>query len=110
MWSQADAMEDMTVVSEIGLQWSPKIAPASTEEIAPSRMPSVPVGSKATAEATAGGTRIDIVAQEVPVAKAVAAERQEFGIKWMWFTIIGQFVIAWLMAFIVFQGGKLLLG
>jgi len=38
----------------------------------------------------------------------IAAERHEFGAKWMWFSIIGQLVIAWLMAFIVFQGGKLL--
>ena len=45
-----------------------------------------------------------------PCMVAVAAERQELGSKWMWFSIIGQFVIAWLVAFIVFQGGKLLLG
>jgi ferrous iron transport protein B len=45
-----------------------------------------------------------------PCMVAVAAERHEFGAKWMWFTIIGQFIVAWLMAFIVFQGGKLLLG
>jgi ferrous iron transport protein B len=41
---------------------------------------------------------------------AVAAERQELGAKWMWLSVVGQFVLAWLMAFIVFQGGKLLGG
>jgi ferrous iron transport protein B len=43
-----------------------------------------------------------------PCLAAVAAERQELGAKWMWFSVVGQFVLAWLMAFIVFQGGKLL--
>jgi len=39
---------------------------------------------------------------------AVAAERQEFGAKWMWFSIIGQFALAWLVAIVVFRGGILL--
>jgi ferrous iron transport protein B len=43
-----------------------------------------------------------------PCMVAVAAERQELGTKWMWFSIVGQLVLAWLLAFIVFQGGKLL--
>ncbi|KPL78665.1 iron transporter [Ornatilinea apprima] len=43
-----------------------------------------------------------------PCMVAVAAERAEFGAKWMWVSIIGQFVLAWLAAVIVFQGGKLL--
>jgi ferrous iron transport protein B len=43
-----------------------------------------------------------------PCMVAIAAERQEFGAKWMWFSMIGQTVVAWLMAMIVFQGGKLL--
>lgn len=43
-----------------------------------------------------------------PCMVAVAAARHEFGQRWMWFSIVGQFVIAWLGAFIVFQGGKLL--
>jgi ferrous iron transport protein B len=45
-----------------------------------------------------------------PCMVAVAAERQELGTKWMWVSIFGQFALAWLAAFIVFQGGKLLLG
>jgi len=43
-----------------------------------------------------------------PCMVAVAAERQELGTNWMWVSIIGQFVLAWLMAFVVFQGGLLL--
>ena len=43
-----------------------------------------------------------------PCMVAVAAERQELGAKWMWFSIVGQLVLAWLMAFLIFQGGKLL--
>jgi ferrous iron transport protein B len=45
-----------------------------------------------------------------PCMVAVAAERQELGAKWMWFSIVGQLALAWLVAFIVFQGGKLLFG
>jgi ferrous iron transport protein B len=45
-----------------------------------------------------------------PCMAAVAASRHEFGVKWMWFSVVGQFVVAWLVAFVVFQGGKLLGG
>ncbi|WP_129670614.1 ferrous iron transport protein B [Candidatus Chloroploca sp. Khr17] len=44
-----------------------------------------------------------------PCMVAVAAARQEFGSRWMWVSIIGQFVIAWLAALIVFQGGRFFL-
>ena len=43
-----------------------------------------------------------------PCMVAVAAERQELGAKWMWVSIIGQLVLAWLMALVIFQGGLLL--
>ncbi len=43
-----------------------------------------------------------------PCMVAIAAARQEFGLKWMWTSVIGQFVLAWLMALVIFQGGKLL--
>ncbi len=43
-----------------------------------------------------------------PCMTAVAAARHEFGSHWMWVSIIGQFVIAWLAALLVFQGGRLL--
>ncbi len=45
-----------------------------------------------------------------PCMVAVAAERHELGTKWMWVSIVGQLAIAWGVAFVVFQGGKLLLG
>jgi ferrous iron transport protein B len=44
-----------------------------------------------------------------PCMVAIAAEKQELGTKWMWVSIIGQFTLAWVMAFLVFQGGKLLI-
>ncbi len=43
-----------------------------------------------------------------PCMAAVAAERQELGAKWMWVSVIGQFILAWLMALLIFQGGLLL--
>ncbi len=43
-----------------------------------------------------------------PCVTAIAAEKQELGIKWTLFSIFGQLILAWLMAFIVFQGGILL--
>lgn len=43
-----------------------------------------------------------------PCMVAAAAERHELGRKWMWFSAVGQFLLAWVMAFIVFQGGILL--
>jgi ferrous iron transport protein B len=45
-----------------------------------------------------------------PCMVTIVAERHELGTRWMWVSIIGQFVIAWLVAFVVFQGGKLILG
>ncbi|MEA4910126.1 MAG: ferrous iron transport protein B [Anaerolineaceae bacterium] len=43
-----------------------------------------------------------------PCMVAVAAERQELGMKWTWFNIVGQLIIAWVFATVVFQGGLLL--
>lgn len=43
-----------------------------------------------------------------PCVAAVAAFRQEFGTKWMWISVLGQFAVAWAGAFLVFQGGRLL--
>ena len=43
-----------------------------------------------------------------PCMAAVAAFRQEFGTKWMWVSVVGQYTIAGAGAFIVFQGGRLL--
>jgi len=43
-----------------------------------------------------------------PCMVAVAAQRQEFGAKWMWVSIVGQLIIAWVISFITYQGGILL--
>lgn len=43
-----------------------------------------------------------------PCMVATAAARHEFGPRWMWVSIVGQFGVAWLAALIVFQGGRLL--
>jgi ferrous iron transport protein B len=43
-----------------------------------------------------------------PCMVAVSAEKQELGVKWMWVSVIGQFALAWVMAFLVFQIGKML--
>lgn len=40
-----------------------------------------------------------------PCMAAVAAERQEFGSRVMWASILGQTALAWLLALAVFQGG-----
>ena len=43
-----------------------------------------------------------------PCVAAVAAERHELGARWMWASIIGQTALAWGMAVLVFQVGKLI--
>ncbi len=42
-----------------------------------------------------------------PCMAAVAAEKHEFGAKWMWVSVIGQFGIAWIMSVLIFQIGSL---
>jgi ferrous iron transport protein B len=44
-----------------------------------------------------------------PCMAAVAAFRHEFGTRWMWVSVIGQFGVAWLGALIAFQLGRLVL-
>jgi len=44
-----------------------------------------------------------------PCMVAVAAEKHEFGAKWMWVSMIGQFVLAWIASVAIFQIGSLLL-
>jgi len=43
-----------------------------------------------------------------PCMAAVAAFRQEFGNRWMLVSVFGQFIVAWLAAMLVFQGGRVL--
>jgi ferrous iron transport protein B len=43
-----------------------------------------------------------------PCMVALSAERHELGAKWMWISILGQLLLAWVLAFLIFQGGILL--
>ncbi len=43
-----------------------------------------------------------------PCIVSLSVEYQELGAKWMWFSILGQFMIAWLISFMVFQAGVFL--
>ncbi len=43
-----------------------------------------------------------------PCMAAVGAIRHEIGTRWMWASVIGQSLIAWVMAVVAFQGGMLL--
>jgi ferrous iron transport protein B len=42
-----------------------------------------------------------------PCMVAVAAEKHEFGAKWMWVSMLGQLAIAWVSSVLVFQIGSL---
>lgn len=57
--------------------------------------------------AAAGLAFMVFVLLYTPCMAAVAAERHELGSKWMWLSLIGQLVIAWMMALLVFQIGRL---
>ncbi|CUS05171.2 Ferrous iron transport protein B domain protein (modular protein) [Candidatus Promineifilum breve] len=56
--------------------------------------------------ATAAGLAFMVfVLLYTPCMAAIAAERHELGAGWSWFSLIGQLIIAWLMAFVVFRAG-----
>ncbi|NJN66700.1 MAG: ferrous iron transport protein B [Chloroflexaceae bacterium] len=43
-----------------------------------------------------------------PCLAAVAAEWQELGTRWAWMSIVGQLVLAWAAATVIFQGGRVI--
>ncbi len=43
-----------------------------------------------------------------PCVATIAAIRRETGWKWMWFSIVFQSALAWITAFMIYQGGRLL--
>lgn len=43
-----------------------------------------------------------------PCIVSVLAMRREIGLRWMWFAVVFQLILAWLAAFIIYQGGRLL--
>ena len=79
MWSDALAIDDMIVVSDMGEQWSPKTLPARIAAMLDSRIASPTPGVTALISdirTTSGmliGVRIVIVPHEVPVEKLIAA-------------------------------------
>jgi ferrous iron transport protein B len=44
----------------------------------------------------------------MPCVATLGAMRQEFGARWMWFSVFYTLVIAWLAAVVTYQGGQLL--
>ncbi len=58
------------VVSEMGEQWSPKVAPARTA----ATPTNIRLGSRAATRGTTMGIMIPMVPQEVPVAKEIREE------------------------------------
>ncbi len=44
-----------------------------------------------------------------PCVVAISAEKQELGTRWMWLSIGGQLLLAWLLAWLAFQVGRILL-
>ncbi len=58
--------------------------------------------------ALAGLAFLVFVLLYTPCMATVAAFRHEFGTRWMWVSVVGQFVVAWAGAFLTFQGGRLL--
>jgi ferrous iron transport protein B len=43
-----------------------------------------------------------------PCVVGIAAERQELGTRWTWFSIVVQLALAWIVGLVVFEGGILL--
>jgi ferrous iron transport protein B len=43
-----------------------------------------------------------------PCMPTIFAIKREIGVKWMWFAILFQAAIAWIAAFVIYQGGRLL--
>jgi len=60
--------------------------------------------------ALAGLSFMIFVLLYTPCAAAVAAERHELGGHWALASMIGQFVLSWVVAGLVFQGGLVILG
>lgn len=58
--------------------------------------------------ALAGLSFMVFVLLYTPCMVVVAAQRQEFGNRWMAVSVFGQLLLAWLAAFLIFQGGVVL--
>lgn len=83
----------------------------ATEDQPSSLMRAIRSGFEASSgghAALAGLAFMVFVLLYTPCVVAVVAQSQEFGARWMWLSIVGQFVLAWLAGLVVFQGGTLL--
>jgi ferrous iron transport protein B len=60
--------------------------------------------------AAAGLAFMVFVLLYTPCVVAIAAARHEFGPRWMWTSVLGQFAVAWLVALAVYQFGRLVSG
>ena len=78
MWLQLVPIEDKIVVSEIGEQWSPKIAPVNTPLVHTITKPIS--GLTAQARGMVNGIKILIVPYEVPVAKEIKAPKTKINV------------------------------
>jgi ferrous iron transport protein B len=58
--------------------------------------------------AAAGLAFMVFVLLYTPCAATVAAQRRELGARWMWVSVAGQTAVAWTLAVVVFQVGRLL--
>ncbi|MBP6787019.1 MAG: ferrous iron transport protein B [Candidatus Promineofilum sp.] len=61
-------------------------------------------------DAAAGLAFMVFVLLYTPCMAAVAAERHELGSKWMWLSLLGQLAIAWVVALLIFQVGRVVGG
>jgi ferrous iron transport protein B len=87
------------------------LADADEEEDSSALMSSIRVGFEETSSGhggLAGLSFMVFVLLYTPCMAAVGAIRHEIGTRWMWASVVGQSLIAWIMAVVVFQGGMLL--
>ena len=55
--------------------------------------------------AAAGLAFMVFVLLYTPCMAAIAAERHELGARWAWLSLVGQLIVAWVVAFVVFRAG-----
>jgi ferrous iron transport protein B len=87
------------------------LADADREEDSSALISSIRVGFEETSSGhggLAGLSFMVFVLLYTPCMAAVGAIRHEIGTRWMWASVVGQSLIAWVMAVVVFQGGMLL--
>jgi ferrous iron transport protein B len=114
-WETSGALVTGLVAKEVvvgTLVQTYHVAPAGKDQAVPDGlMTAIQAGFSASSgghAALAALAFLVFVLLYTPCMAAVAAARHEFGNRWMWASVIGQFALAWLAALLVFQGGLLL--